>query len=174
MDTIINRKNKKNKYLLLAVPAFLLLGYFVYSAITKKRSLTVTKSEITIKTVEKDYFEDFIVFQAKVEPLNSMLLNVIEGGAVQEIFVENGDMVEKGEPLARLYNPNTELNYVTQETSIIEQINNLSKAKLDLRNQELSMAKDLIAIDHDFQDAKNQYDLHEKLYNEEIDRKSVV
>ncbi len=168
MDTIINRKNKKNKYLLLAVPAFLLLGYFVYAAVTKKRSLTVTKSEITIKTVEKDYFEDFIVFQAKVEPLNSMLLNVIEGGAVQEIFVGNGDMVEKGQPLARLYNPNTELNYVTQETSIIEQINNLSKAKLDLRNQELSMAKDLIAIDHDFQDAKNQYDLHEKLYREEI------
>ncbi|MFL9844523.1 efflux RND transporter periplasmic adaptor subunit [Flavobacterium rhizosphaerae] len=168
MDTIINRKSKKNKYLLLVIPAFLLLGYFVYSALTKKRSLTVEKGEITIKTVEKEYFEDFIVFQAKVEPLNSMLLNVIEGGAIQEIFVENGDLIEKGQPLARLYNPNTELSYVTQETSIIEQINNLSKAKLDLRNQELSMAKDLVAIDHDYQDAKNQYDLHEKLYNEEI------
>ncbi|MHA3789477.1 efflux RND transporter periplasmic adaptor subunit [Flavobacterium hauense] len=168
MDTVINRKSKKNKYLLLGIPAFLLLGFGVYSVATKKSSLSVKKGEITVKTVEKTYFEDFIVFQAKVEPLNSMLLNVIEGGSIQEIFVGNGDFVQKGQPLARLYNPNTELSYVTQETSIIEQINNLNKAKLDLRNQELSMAKDLIAIDHDYQDAKNLYDVQQKLYKEEI------
>jgi len=93
---------------------------------------------------------------------------VIEGGAVQEIFVNNGDRVSQGQPLARLYNPNTELNYMQQETSIIEQINNLNKAKLDLRNQELNLAKDLISIEHDYQDAKNLYELNQKLFNQEI------
>lgn len=168
MDTVVKRKSKKNKYFLMAVPAFLLIGYFVYSAAIKKRSLNVSRKEIVIKTVEDNYFEDFIVFQAKVEPLHSTLLNVIEGGSVQEIYIENGDYVEKGQPLVRLYNPNTELGYVTQETSIIEQINNLNKAKLDLRNQELSMAKDLVAIEHDYLDAKNLYELNGKLYKEEI------
>jgi len=168
MDTIVPRKNKKNKYLLIALPIFLLASYFVYSALTKKRSLDVNRNEITIKTVENAYFEDFIVFQAKVEPLNSMLLNVIEGGSIQEIFIENGDFVQKGQPLARLYNPNTELGYMTQETSMIEQINNLNKAKLDLRTQELNLAKDLVAIEHDYLDAKNLYTLNEKLFKEEI------
>ena len=168
MDTIVPRKNKKNKYLLIALPVFLLASYFVYSALTKKRSLDANRNEITIKTVENAYFEDFIVFQAKVEPLNSMLLNVIEGGSIQEIFIENGDFVQKGQPLARLYNPNTELGYMTQETSMIEQINNLNKAKLDLRTQELNLAKDLVAIEHDYLDAKNLYTLNEKLFKEEI------
>ena len=146
----------------------MVLGYFVITSLTKKRSLNVNKSEISIKSVEKGFFEDFIVFQAKVTPLNSMLVNVIEGGAVQEIFVNNGDRVSQGQPLARLYNPNTELNYMQQETSIIEQINNLNKAKLDLRNQELNLAKDLISIEHDYQDAKNLYELNQKLFNQEI------
>ncbi len=168
MDTVIARKSKKKLYLLLAVPLFLAGAYLLYAAATKKRTLSVNKSEITLKTVEKAYFEDFIVVQAKVEPLNSMLLNVVEGGSIKEIFAANGDFVTEGQPLARLYNPNTELNYMTQETSIIEQINNLDKAKLDLRNQELSMDKDLVAIDHDYQDAKNLYDLNEKLYKQEI------
>jgi HlyD family secretion protein len=168
MDTIITRKTKKNKYLLIGLPIILIFGYIIFTSATKKRSLTIKKDEITIKAVENDFFEDFMSFQAKAVPLNSMLINIIEGGAVQEIFVENGDMVVKGQPLARLYNPNAELAYMQQETAIIEQINNLNKAKLDLRNQELNLEKDLIAIEHDYLDAKNLYDLNKKLFGEEI------
>lgn len=168
MDTLIRRKNNKKKYVLIALPIILILGYFVTTSLTRKRSLNVNKSEISIKKVEEGYFEDFILFQAKVTPLNSMLVNVIEGGAVQEIFVNNGDKVIAGQPLVRLYNPNTELTYMQQETSIIEQINNLNKAKLDLRNQELNLAKDLISIEHDFLDAKNLYELNQKLFDQEI------
>lgn len=168
MDTIINRKTNKKKYLIIALPVFLMLGYFIFTAITKKRSLNVRFAEISIKTVEDGFFEDFLVFQARVEPLNSMLVNIIDGGAVQEIFVGNGDVVSLGQPLARLYNPNTELSYMQQETSIIEQINNLNKAKLDLRNQELNLSKDLVAIEHDFLDAKNLYDLNKNLFQQEI------
>lgn len=168
MDTIINRKNSKKKKLALAGIIILILTFIVYASFTKKRAYTVKKSEISIKMVQEDYFEDFMVFKAITEPLNSILVNIVEGGSVQEIFVENGDFVQEGQPLARLYNPNTELNYMQQETAIIEQINNLNKAKLDLRNQELSLTKDLISIEHDYQDAKNQYDLEKKLYEQEI------
>lgn len=168
MDTVITHKTNKKKYLIIALPIFLILGYFIFTSVTKKRSLNVKKAEISIKTVEEGFFEDFLVFQARVEPMNSMLVNIIEGGAVQEIYVGNGDMVVKGQPLARLYNPNSELNYMQQETAIIEQINNLNKAKLDLRNQELNLAKDLISIEHDYLDAKNLYDLNKKLFDQEI------
>lgn len=168
MDTIIKRKSNKKKQLAIVVFLILLIGYLAFSMITKKRSLNVKKEEITIKTVEEDFFEDFMIFQARVEPKNSILVNVIEGGAVKEIYVSNGARVIQGQPLIRLYNPNTELNYMQQETAIIEQINNLNKAKLDLRNQELNLAKDLIAIEHDFQDAKTSYELNRKLYNQEI------
>lgn len=168
MDTIVPRKNRKNKYILIASVVFLLLTVLVVMSLTKKRSLDVSSSEVSIKSVMVENFEDYIVFQAKVEPLNSMLINVIEGGSIQEIFVENGDFVEKGQPLARLYNPNTELSFMNQETAMIEQINNLNKAKLDLRTQELNLAKDLISIEHDYFDAKNLYDLNQKLYKQEI------
>jgi len=172
MDTIIKSKSNKKKQLLIALPIILVVGYVVFTSATKKRSLNVKKSEISIKTVENDFFEDFMSFQAKAVPINSMLINIIEGGAVQEIFVENGDFVTKGQSLARLYNPNSELAYMQQETAIIEQINNLNKAKLDLRNQELNLGKDLLSIEHDFQDAKNLYDLNKKLFEQEILAKS--
>lgn len=172
MDTIIKSKSNKKKYVLIALPIILIVGYVVFTSATKKRSLSIKRNEISIKTVEDNYFEDFMSFQAKAVPLNSMLINIIEGGSVQEIFVENGDEVSKGQPLAKLYNPNSELAYMQQETAIIEQINNLNKAKLDLRNQELNLSKDLIAIEHDYLDAKNLYDLNKNLFEQEILAKS--
>ncbi|WPO80407.1 efflux RND transporter periplasmic adaptor subunit [Flavobacterium sp. KACC 22761] len=168
MDKVIPRKNRKFRYLTIAIGVFLALGTIIFFSFNTKRSLNVKAEELSIQKVEKAFFEDFVVFQAKVEPLNVMLVNVTEGGSVKEIFVENGAMVTKGQSLARLYNPNTELNYLTQETAIIEQINNLNTGKLNIRNQELNLNKDLVLIEHDYNDAKRLYDMNSKLYDKDV------
>lgn len=168
MDKVIPRKNRKFRYLTIGFVSFLVAGAVVYASVSKKRSLNVKVDELLVKEVSQEFFEDFIVFQAKVEPLNLVLVNIIEGGSVKEIFVENGAMVTQGQPLARMYNPNTELNYLTQETAIIEQINNLNTGKLNIRNQELSLTKDLALIEHDYNDAKRVYDMNAKLFEKDI------
>ena len=168
MDKVIPRKNRKFRYLTIAIGVFLVLAVIIFFSFNTKRSLNVKADELSVKKIEKAFFEDFVVFQAKVEPLNVMLVNVTEGGSVKEIFVENGAMVTKGQSLARLYNPNTELNYLTQETAIIEQINNLNTGKLNIRNQELNLNKDLVLIDHDYNDAKRLYDMNARLYEKDV------
>lgn len=168
MDKVIPRKNRKFRYLTIAIGVFLVLAVIIFFSFNTKRSLNVKAEELTIQKIEKAFFEDFVVFQAQVEPLNVMLVNVTEGGSVKEIFVENGAMVTKGQSLARLYNPNTELNYLTQETAIIEQINNLNTGKLNIRNQELTLNKDLVLIEHDYNDAKRLYDMNSKLFDKDV------
>lgn len=168
MDTVIPRKNRKFRYLTIAIGVFLVLAAILFFSFNTKRNLNVKAEEINIQKIEKNFFEDFVVFQAKVEPLNVMLVNVTEGGSVKEIFVENGATVTKGQSLARLYNPNTELNYLTQETAIIEQINNLNTGKLNIRNQELNLTKDLVLIEHDYNDAKRLYDMNAKLFAKDV------
>ena len=168
MDKVIPRKNRKFRYLTIAIGVFLALAVIIFFSFNTKRSLNVKAEELSVQKIEKAFFEDFVVFQAKVEPLNVMLVNVTEGGSVKEIFVENGAMVTQGQSLARLYNPNTELNYLTQETAIIEQINNLNTGKLNIRNQELNLNKDLVLIEHDYNDAKRLYDMNARLYEKEV------
>lgn len=168
MDTKINQKNKKYKRLGIIAVTTIILGGSSFYLMNRPRTLTVSTNELMIKDVSEDYFEDFVVFQAQIEPINSIFINVIEGGSVQEIFVENGEMVTKGLPIARLYNPNTELNFLTQETAIIEQMNQLNVAKLSIRNQELDLSKDFVGIEHDFNQSKLDYELNQKLYNREV------
>ncbi|SMG29340.1 efflux RND transporter periplasmic adaptor subunit [Sphingobacterium psychroaquaticum] len=168
MDTTVPRKNRKKQYIALSLLAFFLLAALGIYLANRPRTLHVKRAEILVKKVKKDNFEDFVVFQAQVDPLHSLLVNVIEGGSVQELYVENGAMVTQGTPLARLYNPNTEFNYLAQETGIIEQINQLNVAKLNLRNQELELSKELVLIEHDYNSAQMEYQLNNKLYDRKI------
>ncbi|SCY47081.1 efflux RND transporter periplasmic adaptor subunit [Flavobacterium caeni] len=168
MDTAIKSKSKKFKFATLAAIGILAFATMAYLSFSKKKSLNVKTNEILVKTASEEYFEDFMVFQARVEPLNAMLVNIVEGGSVQEIFAENGSRVEKGQALAKLYNPNSELNYMTQETAIIEQMNNLNVGKLNIRNQELQLTQDLLSIEHDYNDAKRLHDLNKKLFEKDV------
>ncbi|WP_353164001.1 efflux RND transporter periplasmic adaptor subunit [Empedobacter brevis] len=168
MDTKIKHKNKKYKRFGLLVATVVVLGASSIYLMKRPRTLTVNINELRIKNVSEENFEDFVIFQAQIEPINSILINVIEGGSVQEIFVENGEMVTKGLPIARLYNPNTELNYLTQETAIIEQMNQLNVSKLSIRNQELDLSKDFVAIEHDYNQSKLDFELNKKLYDREV------
>jgi len=67
-----------------------------------------------------------------------------------------------------MYKPNSELNYMTQETAIIEQMNNLNSGKLNIRNQELQLTQDLLSIEHDYNDAKRLHDMNRRLFEKEI------
>lgn len=168
MDKSLPRKNNKKLRVLGVAVGIILLVILSYATFFQEAVLNVSRSELRIKEVVVDHFEDYISFQAQVEPLHAMLVNIVEGGAIQELYVENGAMVEKGTPLARLYNPNTEFSYLAQETAIIEQMNNLNVSKLNIRNQELDLSRDLVSIQHDYNMAEQQYVLNERLYNKEV------
>lgn len=168
MDTKVQNKKSKYKIIILITVPVLILIALLSSSLLKKKSLNVDASRLAVREIKYGKFDDIVILNGKIDPLNSVLINVVEGGAVQEIFVEDGSMVQVGEPLMRIYNPNTELSYLQQETAIIEQINNLKNLKISLTNQELELEKELILIQHDYIDAEQQYNLDKNLYTSEI------
>ena len=168
MDKQIKPKNRKTKKMLIwAIPSFLLIAVVLMNA-TRKKQVNLKKDSISIRKVIKGDFEDVVLFNSTVEPKTSVLVNVIQGGSVSEIFVESGQIIKKGTPLLKVYNPNAELNYLTQETAMIEQINNLRNLRVSIKNQQLSLDQQLLSIDNDFRNAKRQYILDSTLYKKEV------
>ncbi len=168
MDTIIKKNRKANWKTLAAAITLCALGLLTFQFMGQKKQASINKDQLTIKKVELDYFEDMALFTGRVEPLNSVLINTLESGTVSGIFVEDGQMVKKGQALMELNNPNTELNYLTQEAIIIEQINNLRNSSIALKNAQFNIEKDLIEIEHNFSTAERQYKLDTSLYASDL------
>lgn len=172
MDTKIVKKKSKLKLILIIIASALAVWVFGWYFLNQKKTFNVKLEDITTDEVTKGKFEDMLMVTAQTQSLNSSLVNVLEGGAVKEIFAEDGQMLTKGEPIARVYNPNTEFNYLNQETGIMQQISQMRSSLLELKNQEFNQDKELLQSQNDYNTALQTYNLQKRLYDAEIGKKT--
>ncbi|MEG1589818.1 MAG: efflux RND transporter periplasmic adaptor subunit [Chryseobacterium sp.] len=172
MDTKIVKKKSKLKLILIIIVSALAVSVFGWYFLNQKKTFNVKLEDVTTDEVTKGKFEDMLMVTAQTQSLNSSLVNVLEGGAVKEIFAEDGQMLTKGEPIARVYNPNTEFNYLNQETGIMQQISQMRNSLLELKNQEFNQDKELLQSQNDYNTALQTYNLQKRLYDAEIGKKT--
>ena len=172
MDTKIVKKKSKLKFVLIIIASAVAVSIFGWYFLNQKKTYNVKSEDITVDEVTNGKFEDMLMVTAQTQSLNSSLVNVLEGGAVKEIFAEDGQMLTKGQPIARVYNPNTEFNYLNQETGIMQQISQMRSSLLELKNQEFNQDKELLQSQNDYNTALQTFNLQKRLYDAEIGKKT--
>jgi HlyD family secretion protein len=169
MDKKIEKKKWTRKKIMYVAGAvlFLLLVFFGFKSFNKK-IYKAKASRITVKEVIEGQFQDMILIEGDVEPINLVLVNTLEGGSVKEIFVEDGVFVEKGTPLLQLSNPSATLGYLNQETAIIEQINNLRNLRLSLEKNQRNLDESLIDSENKLSETTRRYKTDSVLYSKDV------
>ena len=165
---IIKKKwSQKKVYYIVGSALLILVLFFGFKSINKK-IYKVNASKISIKEVIEGDFQDMILIDGGVEPIDLVLVNTLEGGSVEEIFVEDGIMIEKGTPLVRLTNPAVTLQYMNQETAIVEQVNNLRNLKLSLEKDQRNLIESLLDSENTLAEIKRTYKVDSVLYSKDI------
>ena len=120
MDRVIEKKSWSKKRIL-TIAGIAALAVLIAPAIILLRanqSLNVDAERITISEVKKGPFQEFIPVNGVVLPVTTIYLDAVEGGRVEEKFVEDGAIVKKGQPILRFSNTDLELSLVNQQTSV--------------------------------------------------------
>ncbi len=112
------------------------------------RSLRVGAEQVSIATVARGVFEDFIPVRARVVPRSTVFLDAVEGGRVEAVLVEDGAMVEEGQVLVRLSNAQLQLDVIAREAEVTQQLNNLDTLRLQLAQNRLAHRRTLIDVDY--------------------------
>lgn len=136
--------------LLLAAGAVLILALlaFAWSSFDSSTSFTLDGQRIRIADVTTGVYEDFIPLRAAVEPERTVYLDAIDGGRVETVLVEEGAVVEQGQPLIELSNTSLQLDVIAREAEVSEQLNNLRNTQLAIEQNRLKLKGDLIEIDY--------------------------
>lgn len=110
--------------------------------------LNVASERLLLDTVRRGEFQEFIPVTGLALPIRNVVLAANEGGKVEERFVEDGAMVTAGQPILRLSNTDLQLNYLNQEGSIVNQINQIQNMSLLRDQQSLSLRETLLDIEY--------------------------
>jgi HlyD family secretion protein len=148
MDRKIERRSTKPALLIGVAVVVLGLVVFAWSSFDTSTSFTLDGQRIRIAEVETGVYEDFIPLRAAIEPERTVYLDAIEGGRVESVLVEEGVMVEEGQPLLELSNTSLQLDVIAREAEVSEQLNNLRNTQLAIEQNRLKLKSDLIEIDY--------------------------
>ncbi len=149
--------------LALAAAGVLLAALLFYWFAPSANSQTVETSRLTISTVTQGRFDDFLPLRARVEPSVTVFLDAVEGGRVEQVVVEDGAMVRRGQLLAVLTNSDLQLNLLARQTEVIQQINSMRSQELALSQTRLANERARIEADLATQTARRNYEVQRPL-----------
>ncbi|MDX1586696.1 MAG: HlyD family efflux transporter periplasmic adaptor subunit [Balneolaceae bacterium] len=138
----------------LAIVALFLYSFFLMDV---RSTLNVDRQKLTISTVQEDSFQEFIQVTGTVQPIQTIFLDAIEGGVVQEVYRESGTMVNEGDTILTLSNSSLQLNVLNREAQLYDQINNVRNSRLNLEQNTLQLQEQLA-------NAKSQKDILESQF----------
>lgn len=132
------------------------------------RTYRLPREQTTIVSVQFGAFEDITPIRGTIQPLNSVFLDAVDGGVVEAVLVEEGSFVEAGQPLLQLSNTDLRLNVARNDTSITEQLNNLSNISNTLETTKLNTERQLIEVEYRIQVLERQERRQLQLVNDNL------
>jgi len=145
----------------------LLIAGSIYFASGKSR-LNVDTERITISEVTKGTFQEFIPVNGIVLPVTTIYLDAVEGGRVEDKFVEDGAFVKKGQPILRLSNTDLELSLVNQQTSVYNLLTQMQIARNAAQQNTTTKLNQMTDVESALKEAERVYNLDKHLYGEKV------
>jgi len=170
MDRVIEKKTWNTKRLLtiggITAIVLLIAGSIYFTS--GKSKLDVDMERITISEIKKGPFQEFIPVNGIVLPQTTIYLDALEGGRVEEKFVEDGAMMKKDQPILRLSNTDLELSLANQETQVFNVLTQMNISKNNATQNTTGKLNQMADVDNALAEAQRVYTLNKKLYEQKV------
>jgi len=147
------------------IVALIAASYYFTSG---KSQYYVDTERITINEIKKGPFQEFIPVNGVVMPLTTIYLDAVEGGRVEEKYVDDGTVMKKGQPILRLSNTNLELSLVNQETSVFNLLTQMQISRNAAQQNTISKLNQMTDVDNALKEAERVYKVDKHLYEQKV------
>lgn len=153
MDIKIEKKPWyiRHRYYLLGGTAFVIFLIYVISLSFGPRKLRIETDNIQIAEVKNDKFMEYVDVEGLVQPILTIKINTREAGSVERIIGEEGTMMEKGDSILVLSNPDL-------LRSIEDQCDEWEKQRITYKEKEIEMEQKSLTLKQ--QTLQTQYEMN--------------
>ena len=131
-------------------------------------TLRVDARTISVGTVARGEFNDYIRVTGQVQPITTVQLSPLEAGIVERLVVEEGTTVRKGDVLVELSNTSLTLEILNSEAELAEKQNILRNTLISMEQQKLDLRLDKVQLDLDVERKRRTWQQNEELYRSNL------
>ncbi len=170
MDRIIPKKTWTTKRIVLVLSIMALAGLIIsaFYFTSGKSKLNIELDRITIDEVKKGAFQEDIPVNGVVLPIKTIYLDAIEGGRVEEKYVEDGTLMKSGQPILRLSNTDLELNLLSQQSNVYNTLTQMQIARNSAEQNTVSKLNQMTDVESQLKETERVYTLNKTLLAEKV------
>lgn len=170
MDRKIEKKKWPPKKIVTYMGVVLLTVFIIYQLFFSDKSsrLKVNQDRIVVSTVYNGEFQEFIPVIGTVIPIKTIYLDAVEGGTVEQIYLEAGSFVNQGDPILKLTNTNLLLDIMYREAELFQQSNNLRNTRLAMEQNALIIKGQLIDLEFEIKKTARDYKNQKSLVDQNL------
>ncbi len=170
MDRVIKKSkwNRKRILTIAAIVGVVALAFFSWYLTSGKSKLNVNAERITISEVKNGTFQEFIPVNGVVLPVTTIYLDALEGGRVEEKYVEDGAMMKKDQPILRLSNTDLALNLLSQQSNVYNTLTQMQIARNQAQQNTVQKLNQMTDVESQLKEAERIYKLNKNLYDEKV------
>lgn len=170
MDRVIEKKKWSTKRLLTIGGVAALIGLigWSYYATSGKSRLNVDTERLTISEIKNGAFQETIPVNGTVLPQTTIYLDALEGGRVEQKFVEDGAIMSKGQAILRLSNTDLELSLANQETQVFNVLTQMNISKNSATQNTIRQLNQLAEVESALTESERIYSVNKKLYGDGV------
>lgn len=160
MDRKIEKKKWPLKKLLWIGGGSLLTVVVFVSLVwgSSSSSLNVSRDRLQLAEVEQRPFQEFITVDGQVEPIKTVHLDAVAGGVIEQRLVDNGALVEEGQPLMVLSNAQLLMEVFQREEQVFLNEQALVNSRQANEKTLLQLREQLLEVRHQLADAERKYE----------------
>lgn len=139
----------KYRWYLLSGTAF--IAFLTYSFITAlgPRQLRISAEEHKIAAVEEAPFMEYVDVEGVVQPILTLQVNAMESGFVERIVAEEGTMVNEGDTILALQNPELMRTIEDERHAWENQQRNYQEQQIEMEQKSITLQQQALEAEHE-------------------------
>jgi HlyD family secretion protein len=139
------------------------LGLIFVVATSGTTRLSANSDRLSVAQVREGTFQEYVPIKGTVQPNTTVYLDLEEGGIVEEIYVQGGNPVKKGDLILRFSNTNAQKQNIETETRLLENLDQLRNSKISLTQSNLILKDQLLDLDNRIVELEKTFRRYEQL-----------